>query len=275
MLQCLVPAHRLDQPERALRPDIAKDRPGIGPSHAERSVEDLRQHGAQIQCRADRLSDLAQHLQLFDRAPEFGGPIAQFADQARILDRDHRLVGKGRDQLDFAFRRRLRLAAGPEPMTPIRHRLAQQRHAHHRMYAADPGIVLEPRNRVGQASRIWTVRASSAARPTPCRGPGRIRTFRSICSYSGGRIRPTAQRYSPSHCGKSPPGRLGRAAIAVDTSVCSTGSRSKTEPADDLQHVAGRGLVFERLLQIVGALPQFANSRAFSIAITACAGEVL
>jgi hypothetical protein len=28
-------------------------------------------------------------------------------------------------------------------------------------------------------------------------------------------------------------------------------------PADDLQHIADRGLIFERLLQIVGALPQF------------------
>ncbi len=30
-----------------------------------------------------------------------------------------------------------------------------------------------------------------------------------------------------------------------------------TRPADDLQHIAGRGLVFEQLLQIVRALPQF------------------
>src|SRR5271155_1369873 len=30
-------------------------------------------------------------------------------------------------------------------------------------------------------------------------------------------------------------------------------------PADDLEHVAGRGLVFERFLKVVGTLPQFAK----------------
>ena len=38
---------------------------------------------------------------------------------------------------------------------------------------------------------------------------------------------------------------------------------------NDLEHVAGRGLLLQRLGQIVGALAQLVESRAFSIAITA------
>ena len=44
--------------------------------------------------------------------------------------------------------------------------------------------------------------------------------------------------------------------------------------ADDVEHVAGRGLVFERFLEVARAGLQFASSRAFSIAITAWSAKV-
>ncbi len=91
----LVPPHRLHQPEGTLAPAVAENRPGIRPGHPERGVQNSRQHGPQIERRADRLRDLIQHLQLGDRAPELGGTGAQFVEQPRILDCDHRLVGKG------------------------------------------------------------------------------------------------------------------------------------------------------------------------------------
>ena len=41
------------------------------------------------------MADLAERLQLRDRARELVGPGAQLAEQARVLDGDHGLVGEG------------------------------------------------------------------------------------------------------------------------------------------------------------------------------------
>ena len=43
--------------------------------------------------------------------------------------------------------------------------------------------------------------------------------------------------------------------------------------ADDLQHLAGRGLLLQRLGEIVGALAHSLSSRVFSMAMTACAAK--
>ena len=47
----------------------------------------------------------------------------------------------------------------------------------------------------------------------------------------------------------------------------------ESRATDDLQHLAGRGLVFERFLQIARAIAHSFSSRAFSIAMTACAAK--
>ena len=46
-------------------------------------------------------------MQFLDRAHELGGTSPQFVEQPGILDCDHRLVGKGGDQLYLFFRKRL------------------------------------------------------------------------------------------------------------------------------------------------------------------------
>src|SRR5271166_1690610 len=51
------------------------------------------------------------------------------------------------------------------------------------------------------------------------------------------------------------------------------GLQIERRAADDLQHVADRGLVFQRFLKIARALADLSSSRAFSIAITACAAK--
>ena len=61
----------------------------------------------QIEGRTDRLTDLAERLQFLDRAAQFVGALAQLVKQSRILDRDHRLVGKGGDQSDLLVGERL------------------------------------------------------------------------------------------------------------------------------------------------------------------------
>ena len=61
---------------------------------------------------------------------QFVGALLQFAEQPRIFQRDHRLIGEGADELDLS------LGKGLHPTSPETDRadhdpLAQQRHAEH------------------------------------------------------------------------------------------------------------------------------------------------
>ena len=65
----------------------------------------------EIERRVDRLRDLAERLQLADRAGEIVGAGAQFVEQADVLDGDDGLVGEVRDQLDLLVGERADLLA--------------------------------------------------------------------------------------------------------------------------------------------------------------------
>ena len=67
------------------------------------------------------------------------------------------------------------------------------------------------------------------------------------------------------------PGIANRA--AVSTTISQHRIEISARAADHPEHFAGRGLVFERLLQITSAPRSSVISRAFSIAITACAAK--
>ena len=67
----------------------------------------------EVDSRIHRLADLAERLQLTNRLREFAGPRLHLVEQPHVLDRNHRLVGEGGDQLD--------LLVGERP-----HRLALQ-----------------------------------------------------------------------------------------------------------------------------------------------------
>ena len=62
-------------------------------------------------------------------------------EQPNVLDRDHRLVGESRDQLDLPIGERLNLRP-PQPDHADRHALAQQRHAQHGADLTQPRIGL-------------------------------------------------------------------------------------------------------------------------------------
>ena len=74
-----------------------------GPGH------DRAQHGPEIQGGTDRLTDLAERPKLAHRARQLLGPRFELLEQPHILDRDHRLVGEGLEQLDLAVRKQARL----------------------------------------------------------------------------------------------------------------------------------------------------------------------
>ena len=57
--------------------------------------------------------------------------------------------------------------------------------------------------------------------------------------------------------------------IAFSSMASKTGSSSPGELRDDPQHLGGRGLLLQRLAQIVGALRSSLSRRVFSMAMTA------
>ena len=67
--------------------------------------------------------------------------------------------------------------------------------------------------------------------------------------------------------------RSARHSAPAFNTVCNHRVEIDGRAADDLEHVAGRGLVVERFLQIVGAWRNSVRSRAFSMAITAWAAK--
>ncbi len=68
--------------------------------------DDCVEHRLKIEGRAEGLADLAQRLQLLDRAGELGRAGLQLAEQPRVLDGDGRLVRKGLHQGDLAVGKR-------------------------------------------------------------------------------------------------------------------------------------------------------------------------
>ena len=72
-------------------------------SHSRAAVLDQRlQHRLQVEGRlADDLEHVAGRGLVFERLLKIVGALAQLAEQPRILDRNHRLVGEGRNQLDL------------------------------------------------------------------------------------------------------------------------------------------------------------------------------
>ena len=62
-----------------------------------------RQNGLEVQSRADRLTDLAERSQFSDRSRQFACPRLEFLEQAHVLNRDDRLVGKSFKQLDLSW----------------------------------------------------------------------------------------------------------------------------------------------------------------------------
>src|SRR5215472_769702 len=78
----------------------------------------------------DDVKHLARRSLMFERVGQLALLRLHLIEQPHVLDRDHRLVSKGSDQLDLLVGKRL------DPLSrdcdhPDRHLLAQQRHAQH------------------------------------------------------------------------------------------------------------------------------------------------
>ena len=59
------------------------------------------EHGLEVEGGADRLADLAERLELADRARQVLGARLQGLEQPDVLDGDHRLIGERLEELDL------------------------------------------------------------------------------------------------------------------------------------------------------------------------------
>ena len=77
------------------------NRPAVGAAQLDRVGNDSRQHGFEVESRADRLTDFAERFELAHRARQFVGSLIQFLEQPDVLDGDHGLVGEGLKEFDL------------------------------------------------------------------------------------------------------------------------------------------------------------------------------
>ena len=102
----------------------------LGLADARRVRQHSFEHRLQL---AGRTRDDLQHLRgrglLLQRLGKFARARLHLLEQPHILDRDHRLVGEGRNQLDLLVGKWSRRATRDHAMTPIGNPFSQQGHA--------------------------------------------------------------------------------------------------------------------------------------------------
>ena len=74
-----------------------------------RPRHDRAENRLHVQCRAHRLTDLPEGLELLDRPGQVAGPALQLLKHPDVLDRDERLVGEARHELHLSVGERLDL----------------------------------------------------------------------------------------------------------------------------------------------------------------------
>src|SRR5882724_10216361 len=80
---------------------IFVDDPAACPRELDGAIDDGGEHRMQVQRGANRLTDLAQSSEFFNRTRQLTSPCLQLLEQSNGLNGDHRLVGEGCDQLDL------------------------------------------------------------------------------------------------------------------------------------------------------------------------------
>src|SRR4029453_18178169 len=70
------------------------NRPTVGAAQLDRVGNDSRQHGFEVKCGANRLTDFTERLELAHRARQFVGSLIQFFKQPDVFDGDNSLVGE-------------------------------------------------------------------------------------------------------------------------------------------------------------------------------------
>ena len=201
------------------------------------------------------LQHVARRGLVFERLLEIVGALAQFVEQPRVLDRDDRLVGEGAHQLDLPLGERLDMVAGQAEGAGYL-RAAQQRHADDAADLVGCGDFAPP---VGWVCRYIRKMHDPTFQHRPSRHGIATRDQRPLPQNIRQFVADAVNRGIAKHVAV-----LDGNPAAVAVAQPRGGLQQRVEhrmqvegrAADDLQHVARRGLVFERFLQIAGALVQ-------------------
>ena len=126
-----------------------------------------------VERRAQLVAHAGEELRLaLARLRQLLALVLDFVEQPHVLDRDHRLVGEGRDQLDLLVGERPRPRVCPDHCAN-RDALAQHRHAEHRAEAAQSlrlwPVVFRVGQDVGNLDRLAFQQGATVAVPRPAR----------------------------------------------------------------------------------------------------------
>ena len=112
------------------------DHPAVGPRERHRLVDDGGEHRLRVQGRVHDLTDLAERAQLLHGSGELLRTLVEGLEESHVVDGDDRLVGEGREQCHVA------VVEGPHLATVDRDRadtvvVLQHGHEGHRADALD------------------------------------------------------------------------------------------------------------------------------------------
>ena len=84
------------------RAGLASDGRHVGLAQPRCRFDERIEHGLELEGRAaDDLQNLRRRGLLLQQLLEVAGACLHFVEQAYVLDRDHRLIGEGRDEVDL------------------------------------------------------------------------------------------------------------------------------------------------------------------------------
>ena len=158
-------------PEAVLGRVVLHDRAAVGAGEPYGAAHDLGEDLLEVQARADRVADLAQHLELGDLAGELLAAGAQRRDELDLAQDDRRLGRERADEVDLALVEGAGLGAphrqDPDDVAVEEHRRRQQGSVAGEVLQVVPPVVRGRRGRPRSAG--WSgpgphVRAG-------CRGP--------------------------------------------------------------------------------------------------------
>ena len=196
--------------------------------------------------RAQLMAHIGKELRLvLARLRELAALVLNLIEQPRVLDRDHRLVGEGRHQLDLLVGEKLNRATHQHEDRD-RDSFAQERRAKHGTrtdfsYGIAQGVVRIVQN-IGDLDDFARKRRSSGHRASARFEPDRFHKFMVIGRHAvagGMLIRGTFQPMDRGYVGFAQPRRRLDQCIEHRLEV-------EGRAADGLEHVGGGGLLLER-----------------------------
>ncbi len=204
-----------------------------------------------VERRAQLVAHIGEELRLvLARLRELPALVLDLVEQPHVLDRDHRLVGEGGDQLDLLVGKRPDDAAY-ECEDSDRGAFAQQRHAEHGVEAAELARFDQTVVRVGlriedMDRRLFLQRAADGATAP---GPDRraLHQFHQRGRHAVVRLHAkeaiVGRARDVSHVGLAQPHRRFDQRVEHRFEI-------EGRAADDFQHVGGGGLLLQRFAQL-------------------------